>query len=376
MDWLINTAYYVVPFIILLGILVFVHELGHFLVARLCGVKVSEFSIGFGKKLWGRTDKHGTEWRLSAIPLGGYCKFLGDEDAASAGDSSKDLNEEDKKYAFGNQNPFKKLAIVLAGPGANYLFSIFIFASIFFFLGKMDFPAVVGEVIKGGAAESGGVLKGDKILKVNGKEVKNFTELRQEVDMHTDKEVKLEIERDGKIIHLSFPLKVVPLEVEANQPSEQKPMLGIRSVSVVEVKPENISLWEALKDATAETWRITEVTLRGVGQMISGKRDTDEVGGILRIAEMSGDITKENGVIDFIAFMALLSINLGLINLFPIPLLDGGHVVIYVIEIIAGREINEKAKEYVFRFGFLVLISLMIFATYNDFNHLFNRWFS
>ena len=376
MDWLINTAYYVIPFIVLLGILVFVHELGHFLVARLCGVKVSEFSIGFGKKLWGRTDKHGTEWRLSAIPLGGYCKFLGDDDVASAGDSSKGLSEEDKKYAFGYQNPFKKLAIVLAGPGANYLFAILIFASIFFFLGKMDFPAVVGEVIKGGAAESGGVLKGDKILKVNGKAVKNFTELRQEVDMHTEKEVKLEIERDGKIIHLSFPLKVVPLEVEANQPSEQKPMLGIRSVSVVEVKPENISLWQAFADATAETWRITEVTLRGVGQMISGKRDTDEVGGILRIAEMSGDISKENGVIDFIAFMALLSINLGLINLFPIPLLDGGHVVIYVIEIIVGREINEKAKEYVFRFGFLVLISLMIFATYNDFNHLFNRWFS
>ncbi len=356
MDWLINTAYYVIPFIVLLGILVFVHELGHFLVARLCGVKVSEFSIGFGKKLWGRTDRHGTEWRLSAIPLGGYCKFLGDDDVASAGDSSKGLSEEDKKYAFGYQNPFKKLAIVLAGPGANYLFAILIFASIFFFLGKMDFPAVVGEVIKGGAAESGGVLKGDKILKVNGKAVKNFTELRQEVDMHTNKEVKLEIERDGKIIHLSFPLKVVPLEVEANQPSEQKPMLGIRSVSVVEVKPESISLLQAFKDATIETWRITEVTLRGVGQMISGKRDTDEVGGILRIAEMSGDITKENGIIDFIAFMALLSINLGLINLFPIPLLDGGHVVIYLIEIIAGREINEKAKEYVFRFGFLVFV--------------------
>lgn len=376
MDWLINTAYYVVPFIILLGILVFVHELGHFLVARLCGVRVSEFSIGFGKKLWGHTDKHGTEWRLSAIPLGGYCKFLGDEDAASAGDSSKDLSEEDKKYAFGYQNPFKKLAIVLAGPGANYLFAIFVFASIFFFLGKIDFPAVVGEVIKGGAAESGGVLKGDKILKINGKEVKNFTEVRQEVDMHTEGDVNLEIEREGKIIHLSFPLKVVPLEVELNQPSEQKPMLGVRSVSVVEVKPEDVSLWEAFAEAVSETWRITEVTLRGVGQMISGKRDTDEVGGILRIAEMSGDITKENGVIDFIAFMALLSINLGLINLFPIPLLDGGHVVIYVIEIIAGREINEKAKEYVFRFGFLVLISLMIFATYNDFHHLFNRWFS
>lgn len=376
MDWLINTAYYVVPFIVLLGVLVFVHELGHFAVARLCGVKVSQFSIGFGKKLWGRTDKHGTEWRLAAIPLGGYCKFLGDDDVASAGDQSGKLSAEEQKYAFASQNPFKKLAIVIAGPGANYLFAILIFASIFFFLGKMDFPAVVGEVIKGGAAESGGVLKGDKVLKVNGKPVRSFTELRQEVDMHTSGEVQLEIERDGKIVNLAFPLKVVPLDVEANQPKELKPMLGIRSVSVVEVKPENISLPQAFYDAAKETWRITEVTLRGVGQMITGKRDTDEVGGILRIAEMSGDITRENGMIDFIAFMALLSINLGLINLFPIPLLDGGHVVIYLIEIVSRREINEKAKEYVFRFGLLVLVSLMLFATYNDFAHLFNRWFS
>ena len=136
MDWLINIVYYVVPFVVLLGILVFVHELGHFLVARLCGVRVTEFSIGFGKKLWGRTDKHGTEWRISAIPVGGYCKFLGDEDASSSTDGSASLSEEDKKYAFGLQNPFKKLAIVIAGPGANYLFAILIFASIFFFLGK------------------------------------------------------------------------------------------------------------------------------------------------------------------------------------------------------------------------------------------------
>lgn len=376
MDWLINTAYYVIPFIVLLGILVFVHELGHFAVARLCGVKVAAFSIGFGKTLWSRTDKHGTEWKLSAIPLGGYCKFLGDDDVASAGDKSGSLSEEDKKYAFASQNPFKKLAIVIAGPGANYLFAILIFAAIFFFLGKMDFPAVVGEVIKDSAAEAGGVLKGDKILRVNGKTVKTFTELRQEVDMHTDGEVKLEIERDGKIFTTAFPLKVVPLEVEANQPAETKPMLGIRSINVVEVEPENISLPQAFVDAALETWRITVVTLRGVGQMITGKRNADEVGGILRIAEMSGDISKTSGLIDFIAFMALLSINLGLINLFPIPLLDGGHVVIYLIEIVSGREINERAKEYVFRFGLLVLVSLMLFATYNDFAHLFNRWFS
>lgn len=376
MDWLLNTVYYVVPFIVLLGILVFVHELGHFLVARLCGVKVTEFSIGFGRRLWGWTDRKGTEWKLSLIPLGGYCKFLGDEDAASSSQSGKNVAAEEQKYAFANQNPFKKLAIVIAGPAANYLFAIVVFAGIFFFLGKMDFPAVVGDVIKGGAAEKAGVLKGDRILSVNGKKVATFTELRQEVDMHVDEKIRLEIERDGKVIRLSFPLQVVPLEVEVNQDSKPRPMLGVHSLNAVEINPTRVSLGEAVVDSLKETWRITEVTLRGLGQMITGRRNADEVGGILRIAEMSGDISRERGLIDFIIFMALLSINLGLINLFPIPLLDGGHVVIYSIEIIMRREINEKAKEYIFRFGLFVLIALMLFATYNDFARLFHRWFS
>lgn len=376
MDWLLNTIYYVVPFLILLGILVFVHELGHFIVARLCGVKVTDFSIGFGKKIWGWTDRKGTEWKLSLIPLGGYCKFLGDEDAASSSQNGSNVAEDEQKYAFANQNPFKKLAIVVAGPAANYLFAIVIFASIFLFIGKMDFPAVVGDVIPGGAAEKAGVLKGDKILTVNGKKVATFTELRQEVDMHVDDKIKLEIKRGGKIIRLAFPLQVVPLEVEANQDARPRPMLGVHSLNAVEINPVRVGLGEALVDSLKETWRITEVTLRGLGQMVTGRRNADEVGGILRIAEMSGDISKDRGLIDFIIFMALLSINLGLINLFPIPLLDGGHVVIYSIEIITRREINEKAKEYIFRFGLFVLVSLMLFATYNDFARLFHRWFS
>ncbi len=376
MEWLLNTVYYVVPFLILLGILVFVHELGHFFVARLCGVKVTDFSIGFGKKLWGWTDRKGTEWKLSLIPLGGYCKFLGDEDAASASQSDKNISEDEKKFAFAAQHPLKKLAIVVAGPAANYLFAVLIFAGIFFFLGKMDFPPVVGEVIPGGAAESAGVLKGDRVLKVNDKEVHTFTELRQEVDMHVDDKIRLEIDRGGQIIHLAFPLRTVPLTVEANQTAEQRPMLGIRSLTVVEIDPVKVSLGEAVIDSLKETWRITEVTLRGLGQMITGRRNADEVGGVLRIAEMSGDISKDQGLIDFIIFMALLSINLGLINLFPIPLLDGGHVVIYSIESITRREINETAKEYIFRFGLFVLVALMLFATYNDFARLFHRWFS
>lgn len=376
MEWLINAVYYVVPFIVLLGVLVFVHELGHYLMAKFTGVKVDEFSIGFGKKLWGFTDRSGTEWKICAIPLGGYCKFLGDGDAASSTDESASVAEEDKKYAFAFQNPFKKLAIVIAGPAANYVFAILVFAGVFFFLGKVDFPAVVGEIIKGGAAEQAGVLAGDRILKVNGKAVNSFDEVRQEVDMNTAEKVSLEIKRGEQLIALSFPLKVIPLEEEVNQPAEPKAMLGIRSVNIVEVQPSQISLAAAFRDATLETWRITEMTLRGVGQMITGKRDADEVGGIIRIAEMSGDISKQSGFLDLLIFAALLSINLGLINLFPIPLLDGGHVVIYLIEIVTGKELNETVKDYVFKFGLFLIISLMVFATYNDFARLFHRWFS
>ena len=375
MEWLINAVYYVVPFIVLLGVLVFVHELGHYLMAKFTGAKVDEFSIGFGKKLWGFTDRSGTEWKICAIPLGGYCKFLGDGDAASSTDESASVAEEDKKYAFAFQNPFKKLAIVIAGPAANYVFAILVFAGVFFFLGKVDFPAVVGEVIKGGAAEQAGVLAGDRILKVNGKAVNSFAEVRQEVDMNTAEKVGLEIKRGEQLITLSFPLKVIPLEEEVNQPAEPKAMLGIRSVNIVEVQPSQISLAAAFRDATLETWRITEMTLRGVGQMITGKRDADEVGGIIRIAEMSGDISKQSGFLDLLIFAALLSINLGLINLFPIPLLDGGHVVIYLIEIVTGKELNETVKDYVFKFGLFLIISLMVFATYNDFARLFHRWF-
>ena len=375
MDWLINAAYYVIPFIILLGILVFVHEFGHYIVAKLCGVKVAEFSIGFGKQLWGIKDSSGTLWKISAVPLGGYCKFLGDTDEASSGnEAAASLSDEDKKYAFAFQNPFKKLAIVIGGPAFNYLFAVVVFAGIFFAFGKMDFPPIVGEVIKGSAAEKAGILPQDKILTVDGREVNSFQEFRQEIEMNTSGNVALEIMRGDRQINLNVKLEVIPLDVEANQ--NQKPMLGVSSLTSVEFNPVKLSLGEAIKEASVMTWQVTVVTLRGVGQMITGKRGTEELGGIVRIAEMSGDISKSNSWLDFAVFMALLSINLGLINLFPIPLLDGGHVVIYTVEILLRREINEQAKEYVFKLGFFLLITLMLFATYNDFARLFNRWFS
>ena len=376
MEWLVNGVYYIVPFIVLLGILVFVHEFGHFLVARLSGVQVTDFSIGFGKQLWGFTDKHNTKWEICAIPLGGYCQFLGDADAASAGSSEevKELSEEDKKKAFPFQNPWKKLAIVLGGPGFNYLFAIIVFTLMFAFLGKFSFPPVVGEVVAGGAADKAGIVKADRILSINGHEVESFSEITTEISLTTGGVAEVKLDRAGEVMELSVPLEM--MKVEANGQTTERPMLGIKSMNTMELDHERMSLPDAFVEACSETWRITEGTLRGVGQMITGKRGSEDLGGILRIAEMSGDISRKNGMLDFIAFMALLSINLGLINLFPIPVLDGGHVVIYLVEIVSRREINAKVKENLFKAGFALILALMIFATWNDFVHLFHRFFA
>lgn len=377
MSWLADIVYYIVPFVVLLGILVFVHEFGHYLAAKLSGVKVDVFSIGFGKQLWGFTDKSGTKWKISAVPLGGYCQFLGDGDETSTTSGEK-LSEEDKKHAFVFQSPFKKLIISLAGPGANYLFAVLIFTSIFYFVGRMEFPPVVGDVIKGGAAEQAGIIANDRILSVNGNKVANFDDVRREVDLNDRDEVTVEIERDGKVLTLAFPLKTVKVENDGALVKNERarPMLGVRSVTAVEIQKTDSGIFESLRYGCAEVWKLTDATLRGVGQMLTGKRGSDELGGVIRIAEMSGDITKEQGVLNLWVFMALLSVNLGLINLFPIPLLDGGHVVIYLIEIITGKEINEKIKDGLFKVGFALLISLMVFATWNDIVHLFNRWFA
>ena len=377
MSWIVDTAYYIVPFIVLLGILVFVHEFGHFIVARMCGVQVDAFSIGFGKTLWSRKDKYGTEWKLSAIPLGGYCQFLGDADGASAGVDEKvsELSEEQKKKAFPFQNPFKKLAIVLAGPGANYLFAIVVFAVIFASLGKIVFPPVVGGIIEGGAAEKAGIEAGDRIVTINGSAITSFDDIRKEVALIDDGHMAhVELLRDGKKILLSFPVTELEYAPEGQSAVKQR-MLGIKSVNRVEVAYQEMSIAQAVGEACRQTWSVTEATMRGIGQMISGTRSSEELGGIIRIAEMSGDITKKYGWLDFVMFMALLSINLGLINLFPIPVLDGGHVVIFLLEIITGREMNNKVKDVLFKIGFSLLLLLMVFATWNDVVRLFNRWF-
>lgn len=377
MEMLANIVYYVVPFLLLLGILVFVHEFGHFIVARKLGVSVSAFSIGFGKELWSVTDKKGTVWKISAIPLGGYCQFLGDADESSS-TSEIDLSKytpEEQKHLFALQSPIKKLAISVAGPLFNYLLAFVIFFGLFFFIGSYDIPPVVSDVIENSPAQKAGILKDDKILEINGTEIDNWSDITKEISVAVN-DATLKIERRNEIITVVIPLETIEYAYDGEEKPIKRKMIGIKGEAKQfrEVK-DNFRFFDSIKKAAIELYDVTDMTLRGVGQMITGERSSEDVGGIIRIAEMSGDISKSRSFWDFLSFMALLSINLGLINLFPIPLLDGGHVVIYLLEIVSRRELNKKFKDYLFRFGLGFILFLMVFATWNDIKHLITRWF-
>ena len=377
MEWLLNTIHYVVPFIVLLGVLVFVHEFGHFIVARKLGVNVSAFSIGFGKELWSVTDKQGTFWKISAIPLGGYCQFLGDADESSS-TSEVDLSkysEEEQKHLFATQKPIKKLAIAIAGPLFNYLFAFVVFFGLFFFIGSYDIPPVVSGVIENSPAEKAGIMEKDVILEVNGVEIKEWSDISREISVSNDN-VNLLIKRNDEKISVTVPLEDMDYAFDEQEKPIKRRMIGIKGEAkrFRDAKSDfNFTL--SVKKAALEVYNVTNMTLRGLGQIIRGERSSEDVGGIIRIAEMSGDISRSRGIWDFISFMALLSINLGLINLFPIPLLDGGHVVIYLLEIVSRRELNAKIKDCLLKVGVGFILFLMVFATWNDIKHLIERWF-
>ena len=376
MDWLLNIIYYVVPFLVLLGVLVFVHEYGHFIVARKLGVSVSAFSIGFGKELWSITDKQGTVWKISLIPLGGYCQFLGDGDESSTTevDLSK-YSEEEQKHLFATQKPIKKLAIAFAGPFFNYLFAFLVFFGLFFFIGSYDIPPVITGVIENSPAEKAGIIENDKVIEINGNPIVDWNDISREVSVATET-VEMVIERNNEKIKLIIPIEEMDYAFDETEKPLKRRMIGIKGEAKrFKVVKDNFNFVSSVKKSFLEVYNTTDMTLRGIGQIISGERSGEEVGGIIRIAEMSGDISKSRGFWDFLSFMALLSINLGLINLFPIPLLDGGHVIIYLLEIVSRRELNAKIKEYLFKVGLGFVLFLMVFATWNDIKHLITRWF-
>lgn len=354
-------------FVVVLAIVVFVHEFGHFWVARRCGVKVESFSIGFGPEIFGWYDKLGTRWRVAWLPLGGYVKMFGDVDPSSFGPSEevKAMSEEDQKKAFYSQPVHKRFAIVLAGPGANYLFGVIVLAFLLFANGQPYTSTKIAEVAQGSAAAKAGLIAEDQVVSIDGVNMESFEDIKRTVSLNTGSPVQVVFLRDGQ----ERVVDVTPVIKKTTDRLGGEHKQGVIGIASEERNFRELSLVGSIRESFIEVYTLTATTLRGVGQMIMGVRGAEELGGPLRIAEMSGKVAQD-GIFSFFWFIVVISVNLGLINLFPIPLLDGGHLFFYIVEGLRGRPLSERVQEYGARVGAALVLSLMVFATWNDLVHL------
>jgi regulator of sigma E protease len=352
---------YIPSFLVLLTVLVFVHEYGHYWVARRCGVRIEVFSIGFGPELFGWTDKGKTRWKVSAIPLGGYVKMFGEGAYSGGGAGGTPMTDEDRAESFSHKSLGKRAAVVFAGPAANYLFAIIVLAGLFMTIGQPHTPATVGTVVEGSAAEAAGIRPGDEFLSIDGTEVELFRDVQRIVVLRPQQPLDIVLLRDGKKIALT----VTPSASEHTDVSGNTSRIGRLGVTQRAGEYVRSGPLDAVWDAANETVNLTVDTLTAVGQIFAGQRSLEELGGPVRIGQLSGD-TARHGIVPFISFMALLSVNLGLINLFPIPMLDGGHLLFYGIEALRGKPLGERAQEIGFRIGLVVVLGLMLFVTFND----------
>src|SRR6185437_6477362 len=343
-------------------ILVFVHELGHYLVARRNGVRIEIFSIGFGPELFGWNDRTGTRWKFSAVPLGGYVKMFGDADPASMpGEGLATMSAEDRAHSFHHKRLPQRAAVVAAGPIANFILAILLLSVIFVVKGQQFTPAEIGMVVPDSAAAAAGIKSGDVIVAIDGRNVERFETVQQIIQLNTGTPLRMVIRRDGSDLTLRVTPKVVT-ETDRFGVTHQVTRLGVARNRVEYVKRDPAS---AVWYAGAETWNITAGTLKAVWQMIIGLRSSDEISGPIGIGRMAGEVA-QGGIIAMLGFAAVLSVNLGLINLFPIPVLDGGHLLFYAAEAIRGRPLGQRAQEYGFRLGLALVLTLMVFATWND----------
>ena len=365
-EFLHNGLSYIVPFLVILTVLVFVHEFGHYLIARWNGVRVEVFSIGFGPEVFGWWDRAGTRWKFSTIPLGGYVKMFGDSDASSGRPAPglARLAQAERDVSFHYKRLGQRSAIVAAGPAANFLFAIVVLAILFMTYGQPFTPAEVGQVQPDSAAEQAGIQPGDTILSINGRTVQRFEDVQQTVRLNPGVPMAIVVRRDGR----ELALDVTPARTELTDRfgnHYQIGLLGIARSGMEYVKRDPAT---ALLQAGTETWDLSAATLKAIWQIVIGTRATDELGGPLRIAQMSGEVA-QGGVVAVLWFMAVLSINLGLINLFPVPVLDGGHLLFYAAEALRGKPLGQRAQEYGFRIGLALVLTLMVFATWNDLVH-------
>jgi regulator of sigma E protease len=348
-----------------LTVLVFVHEFGHYWIARRNGVKIEVFSIGFGPELFGWNDRAGTRWRISALPLGGYVKMFGDADPTSGLPlvGSSPLTAAERELSFHGKRLGQRAAIVAGGPLANFVFAIIVLSSLFMTVGQPHTPATIGKVLPDSAAAAGGLQAGDRIVGINGQTITRFEDVQQLVQLNPNVPMTMVVQRGGQ----SVTLHVTPrLVVEKDRLGQHEiGRLGVEGGPIEYVRR---SPPEAVVDAVTETWSLSATTLHAVWQMAIGKRSTDELGGPLKIAQISGEVI-QLGIGPLLWFMALLSVNLGLINLFPVPVLDGGHLLFYAAEAIRGKPLGQRAQEYGFRVGLALVLTLMVFATWNDVFH-------
>src|SRR3954452_1771427 len=368
---------YLVPFLFVLTVVVFFHELGHFLVARWCGVRVLVFSLGFGPEIVGFDDRHGTRWKLSAIPLGGYVKFFGDDNAASVPDEAAvaRMTEAERRYSFFHQPVGRRAAVVAAGPIANFILAIVIFATIFSIYGRQTTTARVDAVQPDSAAAAAGLKPGDVVLAIDGRPIESFSDMQRIVSANAGRTLTFRIDRGG-----------APMTLTATPALKQgkdgfgnnfcHAVLGVsRSMTPNDVKTEHVSPIAAVWLGVKETWFIVDRTFSYIGGLFAGRECADQLGGPIRIAQISGQVATL-GFMPVLHLAAMLSVSIGLLNLFPVPLLDGGPLLFYGIEATRGRPLSAKAQEIGFRIGFAIVVMLMIFTVFNDTMQLLPRFWA
>jgi regulator of sigma E protease len=353
---------FVAPFLFILTIIIFVHELGHFLVARWCGIKVLAFSIGFGPELVGFTDRLGTRWKVSLIPLGGYVKFFGDENVASVPDTDAiaAMNADDRRVSFFHKSVGARAAVVAAGPIANFLLAIAIFSAVFAINGKQETAPRVDQVMEGSAAEAAGFKPGDLVLSINGNAIESFSDMQEIVALSAEEPLAFVVERGGAKVDL----RATPQLVKGMG------RLGITQKNA----PEDIRTIKygpigALREGVKRTWLVVDQTFRYLGKMVVGRASADQLGGPLRMGQMASEAASL-GFATLMSLAGLISVSIGLLNLFPIPLLDGGHLLFYGIEAARGRPLSERVQEVGFRIGLALIVMLMIFTVWNDLSHI------
>jgi regulator of sigma E protease len=363
---------YIIPFLFVLTIVVFFHELGHFLVARWNGVKVLTFSLGFGPELAGFNDRHGTRWKISAIPLGGYVKFFDDESEASTPASSETLasmTAEERAGSFHHKKVGARAAIVAAGPIANFILAIVIFTCLFTFFGKPSTTARVDKIEANSAASKAGFQVGDIVTAIDGKTIGSFSDMQRVVGVRAGDTLNFTIKRGDSTLQL----KGTPELREVKDSFGNVHRLGVlgitRATAPGDVVTERVDPASALWLGVKETWFVVDRTLAYIGGVFTGREAADQVGGPIRIAQISGQVATI-GLAALVHLAAVLSISIGLLNLFPVPLLDGGHLLFYAVEAVRGRPLSERAQEMGFRIGLGLVLMLMVFATYNDILHL------